>query len=515
MTGAQTKTNSSLVTSDETKLANELNDFYCRFDSNNFSDLKLKALSNISVGDSVLEITKEQVVRIFKKVNPIKACGPDGLKGQVLKSCAEQLAEPFVEIFSTSINNHDIPSAWKSSIIIPVPKIANPLELNDYRPVALTPILCKCLEKIVKMYLLQDLEAKLDPLQFAYQREKGVDDAILYILNSVHKHLDKPNTYARLFFIDFSSAFNTIQTHILIEKMKYLNIHPHIILWASEFLTQRTQRVKVNCTTSNVRTINTGAPQGAVTSPIWYILYTNDFRASNAICSLTKFADDAALLGLFSNNSDHVEYENEILNIEKYCKENFFKLNAKKTKEMIIDFRRGKEERKSVSVAGDNIEIVQTFKYLGTVLDSKLNFSDNTDYITKKAQQRLRLLRKLSGFNVSKKALSMFYQAHICSILSFNISAWFGNLSPKNKNKMYKILNAASKIIGNTQVPLGHIFEKTILKKTEKILKTKKHPLNLEFILLPSQRRYKSPNTKTNRHMNSFVPLAIKLINRK
>ena len=139
---------------------------------------------------------------------------------------------------------------------------------------------------------------------------------------------------------------------------------------------------------------------------------------------------------------------------------------------MIMDFRRRKKEIKSVS-AGENVEIVQNFKYLGTVLDSKLNFSDNTDHITKKAQQRLRLLRTLSCFNVSKKALSMFYQVHICSILSFNISALFGNLSLKNKNKLYKILNAASKIIGYTQVPLGHIFEGTILNKTEKILKTK------------------------------------------
>ena len=106
--------------------------------------------------------------------------------------------------------------------------------------------------------------------------------------------------------------------------MKYLNINPHIILWASEFLTQRPQRVKVNSTTSNVRTINTGAPKGAVTSPIWYIMYTNDFRASSASCSLTKLADDAALMGLFSSNSDHEEYENEILNIEKYCNDNFF-----------------------------------------------------------------------------------------------------------------------------------------------------------------------------------------------
>ena len=76
---------------------------------------------------------------------------------------------------------------------------------------------------------------------------------------------------------------------------------------------------------------------------------------------------------------------------------------------MISDFRRGNKEIKSVSVAGENVEIVQTFKYLGTVLDSKLNFSDNTDHITKKAQQRVRLLRTLSCFNVSKKALSIFY----------------------------------------------------------------------------------------------------------
>ena len=165
-------------------------------------------------------------------------------------------------------------------------------------------------------------------------------------------------------------------------------------------------------------------------------------------------------------------------------------------------------------MAGENVDIVQTFKYLGTVLDSKLNFSDNTDHITKKAQQRLRFLRTLSCFNVSKKALSMFYQAHICSILSFNISAWFGNQGLKNRNKLYKMFNAARKIIGNTQIPLGHIFERAILKKTEEILKTKKHSLNLEFILLPSQRRYKSPSTKTYRHNNSFVPSAIKLINR-
>ena len=70
---------------------------------------------------------------------------------------------------------------------------------------------------------------------------------------------------------------------------------------------------------------------------------------------------------------------------------------------MVIDFRKGMENTKSFSLDGESVEIVHTFKYLGTVIDSKLNFGSNTDYCSKKAQQRLRLLRKLSFFNISKK----------------------------------------------------------------------------------------------------------------
>ncbi|XP_055863995.1 uncharacterized protein LOC106080210 isoform X1 [Biomphalaria glabrata] len=515
MAGAQVKFKNNLATRDEKTLANELNDFYCRFDTKDFNYLRLKALEDVNVNNCLeLAITKEQVCNIFKNVNPMKAGGPDGIKGRILKECAEQLAEPFQDIFSTSLLNHEIPPVWKSSIIVPVPKVSKPKEMNDYRPVSLTSIVSKCLEKLVKMFLLNDLCNKLDPLQFAYQKGKGVDDAILNILNCVYKHLDLPNTYVRLLFMDFSSAFNTIQLHLLIEKMKALQISPYIILWANEFLTQRAQRVRVNNVVSNERIANTGAPQGAVTSPLWFILYTNDFQSDSSCCSFTKFADDAALLALLSESSDVNEYFKELEHIGEYCRDNFLLLNVKKTKEMIIDFRRDKKGNDIVSVAGETIEIVQTFKYLGTILDNKLNFTANTDYISKKGQQRLRLLRKLSSFNVSEKALAMFYHAHICNILSFNITAWYGNLSIKNKNKLYRILNAAGKIIGKKQTPFGQLFETNIYKKANKILEIKNHPLCQDFVILPSQKRYKTPIAKTNRHKHSFVPLAIKSLNK-
>ena len=55
-------------------------------------------------------------------------------------------------------------------------------------------------------------------MQFAYGEGRSVDDAILYVLDHVYSHLDKPATFIRLMFYDFSSAFNTIQPYLLAEK---------------------------------------------------------------------------------------------------------------------------------------------------------------------------------------------------------------------------------------------------------------------------------------------------------
>ena len=88
-----------------------------------------------------------------------------------------------------------MPRAWKISTIIPVPKKATPLQLNDYRPVALTPILTKCLEKVVSKHLKFDVVDQLDPFQFAYKASRGVEDASLTLLNLITQHLDKANSY--------------------------------------------------------------------------------------------------------------------------------------------------------------------------------------------------------------------------------------------------------------------------------------------------------------------------------
>ncbi len=86
-------------------------------------------------------------------------------------------------------------------------------------PVALTSLVMKCFEKFVRDELLLKTQSLLDPLQFAYQARRGVEDASSTLLNMIIKHLEGRKTHVTLLFVDFSSAFNTIQPHVLIKKL--------------------------------------------------------------------------------------------------------------------------------------------------------------------------------------------------------------------------------------------------------------------------------------------------------
>lgn len=97
-----------------------------------------------------------------------------------------------------------------------------PKELNEFRPVALKSLVMKNFEKILKDKVVSLIDGKLDPLQFAYQAGKGVDDTKLLILDRVYKHLEKPKSHLRLLFANFSSAFNKMQPHILLIILSYL-----------------------------------------------------------------------------------------------------------------------------------------------------------------------------------------------------------------------------------------------------------------------------------------------------
>lgn len=164
-------------------------------------------------------------------------------------------------------------------------------------------------------------------------------------------------------------------------------------------------------------------------------------------------------------------------------------------------------------IHGKEVEIVDTYKYLGTVFDSKLKFDANTDSIVKRGQQRIHLLRKLKSFNVCNKIVCMFYQSFIESLLTFSFICWFDGLCVKDRNSLNSIVKVCSKIIGVRQRDLCSIWEKRVVQKAKRIIDQHDHVLSSEFTLMHSGRHFIAPLRKTNRYSKSFIPSAIRLLN--
>ena len=117
----------------DTSLPDELNHFYARFEaSNTEACMRASAVRH----DCVITLSVANVSNTFKQVNIHKSAGPDGLPGRVLKACADQLSSVFTDIFNLSLTESVIPTGFKQTTIVPVPKEAKVTCLNDYRPVA-------------------------------------------------------------------------------------------------------------------------------------------------------------------------------------------------------------------------------------------------------------------------------------------------------------------------------------------------------------------------------------------
>ncbi len=318
---------------EDTSLPDALNHFYSRFEMQNDTPAqKLPTPPN----DRALCLSPADVRKTLSRINPRKAAGPDNIPGRVLKDCAAQLTDVLTDIFNTSLSQAVVPTCLKSTTIIPVPKKSPVSCLNDYRPIALTPIMMKCFERLVMHNIKNSLPNTLDPLQFAYRPNRSTDDAISSTLHLALTHLENKDSYVRMLFIDFSSAFNTIIPQQLINKLNLLGLNNSLCNWILDFLTGRPQSVRVGHNTSSTTTLSTGAPQGCVLSPLLFTLLTHDCTAKFSSNHIIKFADDTTVVGLISNN-DETHYREEVAQLAEWCGVNNLSLNVEKTKEVVMD----------------------------------------------------------------------------------------------------------------------------------------------------------------------------------
>ncbi len=185
----------------------------------------------------------------------------------------------------------------------------------------------KSFQRLVLAYLKDTTGPLLDPLQFAYRANRSVDDSVNMGLHFILQHLDRPGTYLRILFVDFSTTFNTIIPSLLQPKLPQLSVPTSICQWITSFLTDRQQLVKLGKFSSSTHTISTGALQGCVLSPLIFSLYTNDCTPKDP---------------------------------SVWCSLNNLELNTLKTVEMIVDFKR----KPPLTIMNSTVTAMESFRFL-------------------------------------------------------------------------------------------------------------------------------------------------------
>jgi hypothetical protein len=142
--------------------------------------------------------------------------------------------------------------------------------------------------------------------------------------------------------------------------------------------------VRVNGSLSAPLITSTGSPQGCVLSPLLYILYTNDCISKYTNRYFLKFADDTVIVSLLEyNEMCHGPVVDDFV---KWCDDACLQLNVFKTKDMSIDFRTQAHPSQDTFIKNKKVECVESYKYLGTIIDKRLRFDLNTEALCKKGQ---------------------------------------------------------------------------------------------------------------------------------
>jgi len=435
--------------------------------------------------------------------------GPSSVPCWVLKQCSFELAEPICHIFNQSLSTGKLPSHWLASLVTPVPKVPRPKTLNDFRPISVTPVLCRLAEKLIVKRWLRTALKPLDICdQFAFRPTGSTTAALTFGFHHISRLLET-NNYVRCFMIDFKKAFDTVNHKLLIAKLRSLKMPSYAFRWIVSFLSGRSQQVQIAGIISSSRKINRSIIQGSGLGPTLYIVMESDLQPmSNWINLLFKFADDTNLL---VPEITDFSARTEILNIVTWAFENLMEINWTKTTELV--FRKPNLNHSLLPDPLNNIEQVTEARLLGVIISGKFNFTSHVNYALSVCSQRLHLLKLLRQHGLPLNELNIVYNAIIVSRITYALPVWAGFLTADLVNKINSLLKKCHKWgyskQCNTLAGLIEQADDTFFKSLQRPTHCAQYllpPLKPNVrSLRPRKHNYTLPKCKTNIHKNSCI----------
>lgn len=408
---------------------------------------------------SCFKISTRSVRRLMQALNPRKATGPDDIPPIVMIKCAPELAPVLCRLYKLCLSSGVCPSSWKSAHVVPVPKKGNRSDPSNYRPIAITSVLCKIFESLISDAIFSFLKSRnfVNDRQYGFQKCRSTGDLLSYVTNKWSQVVDRFGETVAV-ALDISKAFDRVWHEGLMFKLSCLGIHPALISWIKDFLCDRSISVRVDGILSDYRNINCGVPQGCVLSPLLFLVYINDLLS----CSnneIHSFADDSTLHSSISYSSqaqcshnlpfDRTSQQNslnsDLVSILDWGVSNRVNFNDKKTQVVKISLKHNANPS-PLTMAGTELPLNSSISMLGVSISEGLSWKTHIHQVARNASRRLGILFRSRHYFSSLQLLILF-KAQVRPVMEYCCHLWAGSsacdlsILDRLQNKAIRLIN--------------------------------------------------------------------------
>ncbi|CAB4002145.1 Hypothetical predicted protein, partial [Paramuricea clavata] len=348
--------------------------------------------------------TFREVLNEIKGLRSDCSTGTDQIPVKYIKLAADWIASPLTHIINHYISNNSFPKIWKLARVSPIPKTDHPVELDDFRPIAILPALSKIYEHLVLKQLLLYIEDHniLHSGMSGYRKGHSTNSVLLRIRDDIIRAMKKGEV-TLIAFADFSKAFDTVEYATVFKKLHNVGFSHDAIYWVLNYLAGRKQYVQIDEKQSQVVDVQFGVPQGSILGPVLFNLYVNDLEP-DLECSCYQYADDTTLYRHSVPSKIHEcakKLQDAMTVLENWAVESNLALNETKTKQMLITTSKMSRVHgldtvvPDIRVKAQTLEKVEEFKLLGTWESAKKGESSSENEVESQSVSNLESLEEL------------------------------------------------------------------------------------------------------------------------
>ena len=266
-----------------------------------------------------MQVSPESVWRQLCGLDPSKSTGPDHCHPRIFREIKVGVLRPLFLLFKRSLEEGQLPTAWKEAMVIPIFKKGSRTQPTNYRPVSLTSIACKMLESIIKDSLVHYFTVNnlFSINQHGFRAGFSCVTQLLKVLEDWTVAIDSGKS-VDVIYLDFQKAFDRVPHNRLLSKLRSYGIGGNLFGWIRNFLSNRKQCVSIRGSCSNWSDITSGVPQGSVLGPILFITFINDLPES-VLSSVFMFADDTKLYYPIKSPQDNLIMQQDLDNLVEWC----------------------------------------------------------------------------------------------------------------------------------------------------------------------------------------------------